>query len=71
MGEFLGVEQPTVFRLENGRDESGPESRLLDLLQSAVESGEIAMGSSPFDALKVIGVPSQGPSLAESAGEAL
>lgn len=33
LAEYLGVTQATVSRLENGQDESGPVSRLLDLLE--------------------------------------
>lgn len=34
MADYLGVSQPTVTRLEAGQPESGPISRLLDLLEA-------------------------------------
>lgn len=34
LADYLGVRQATVSRLENGQDESGPVSRLLDLLEA-------------------------------------
>jgi len=34
LAEYLGVKQATVSRLENGQEESGPVSRLLDLLEA-------------------------------------
>ncbi len=34
MADYLGVSQPTVTRLEAGQPESGPISRLLDLLDA-------------------------------------
>nr|WP_047573240.1 helix-turn-helix transcriptional regulator [Methylobacterium sp. ZNC0032] len=36
LAEFLGVRQATISRLENGQAESGPVSRLLDLLESQI-----------------------------------
>lgn len=42
LAEYLGVTQATVSRLENGQDESGPVSRLLDLL-----AAEIAAAAAP------------------------
>lgn len=36
MAEYLGVRQATVSRLENGQEESGPVSRLLDLLEEGL-----------------------------------
>jgi transcriptional regulator with XRE-family HTH domain len=33
MADYLGVSQPTVTRLEAGQPESGPVSRLLDILE--------------------------------------
>lgn len=38
LAEYLGVTQATVSRLENGQDESGPVSRLLDLLSAELEA---------------------------------
>lgn len=38
LAEYLGVTQATVSRLENGQDESGPVSRLLDLLAAEITS---------------------------------
>ncbi|WP_068318957.1 helix-turn-helix domain-containing protein [Polycladidibacter hongkongensis] len=37
MAMFLGVKQPTVFRMEQGSTISGPTLRLLCLLQAQVE----------------------------------
>lgn len=34
MAAYLGVRQATVSRLESGQPESGPVSRLLDLLET-------------------------------------
>jgi transcriptional regulator with XRE-family HTH domain len=36
MAEYLGVSQPTVTRLERGQAETGPISRLLDLLEAEI-----------------------------------
>lgn len=36
LADYLGVTQATVSRLENGQDESGPVSRLLDLLAAEI-----------------------------------
>ena len=36
LAEFLGVRQATISRLENGQAESGPVSRLLDLLETQI-----------------------------------
>ena len=47
MAEYLGVRQATVSRLESGQDESGPVSRLLDLLE--VELSD-AVPSAPCEA---------------------
>ena len=33
MAEFLGLAQSAVFRMENGQAETGPVSRLLDVLE--------------------------------------
>lgn len=38
LADYLGVTQATVSRLENGQDESGPVSRLLDLLAAEISS---------------------------------
>lgn len=42
LADYLGVRQATVSRLEHGQDESGPVSRLLDLL-----AAEIVASSAP------------------------
>lgn len=39
MGDYLGVHQSTVSRVESGEiGESGPVSKLLDLLEAATEA---------------------------------
>jgi transcriptional regulator with XRE-family HTH domain len=38
MGRYLGITQPSVCRLVNGRSESGPISRLLDRLEEQLKS---------------------------------
>lgn len=44
--ERLGVSQPTIFRLESGRAETGSQRLLLDRLEEDIAAGRIA---SPHD----------------------
>jgi transcriptional regulator with XRE-family HTH domain len=59
LAAFLGVEQPTVWRLENSREETGPESRLLDLLNAAISDGSISKGATVAEAMKALGLASE------------
>jgi DNA-binding XRE family transcriptional regulator len=57
MAAFLGNDQATVWRIEKGViEESGPVSRLLSALASAIERGEARRGMSPEACLSVLGV---------------
>ena len=56
MADFLGVEQPTVWRLENGRDENGPEARILGALARGIAEGAVPLTASPSEALKALGL---------------
>jgi len=62
MAEFLGIEQPSVWRLENQREENGPESRLLSALESGLRSGLVAPTASPTEALGALGLQPLSPS---------
>lgn len=54
MAEFLGLSQPAVSAVENGQGESGPVSRLVDMLEAAVEAGRIGDGVTPSDARTIL-----------------
>jgi len=55
LAAFLGLAQPAVTRMEAGQPESGPVSRLVDALTSALDRGAIAKGATPEDCLRAIG----------------
>jgi transcriptional regulator with XRE-family HTH domain len=55
MGRFLGVSQAAVSHMEAGQAESGPISRLLEMLSAAIERGQVEAGSAPADCLRAIG----------------
>jgi transcriptional regulator with XRE-family HTH domain len=54
MADFLGVQQPSVHRLEVGQPSSGPTSRLLDALAAALAKGVVTPGMSPARCLFVL-----------------
>jgi transcriptional regulator with XRE-family HTH domain len=55
MGEYLGVHQSNVSRLEGGElDERGPVCRLLDALAAALAKGVVTPGMSPARCLFVL-----------------
>ncbi|MBZ5760256.1 helix-turn-helix domain-containing protein [Rhizobium sp. VS19-DR104.2] len=41
LARFLGVATSSVSHMENGRPPSGPVLRLLDLLQGALDAGDV------------------------------
>lgn len=41
LARFLGVATSSISHMENGRPPSGPVARLLELLQEAIEVGEV------------------------------
>jgi transcriptional regulator with XRE-family HTH domain len=47
MAAFLRVDQSTVSRIESGRPEYGPISRLLDQVEAGLASGLLTSGMSP------------------------
>lgn len=52
VGEYLGCDQATVSRIENGFEPSGPISRLIDALERDLRSGAItpkARGKAPAE----------------------
>ena len=55
MARFLGVTQPAISHMEAGQPESGPVSRLLELLSAALDRGAIEAGTAPADCLRAIG----------------
>jgi transcriptional regulator with XRE-family HTH domain len=42
VSEYLGCDQATVSRIENGQEPSGPISRLMDALERDLRTGVIA-----------------------------
>lgn len=52
---YLNMHQRAVWRLEQGGDEPGAISRLLDALAHGLSSGLVRAGMSPGEALSALG----------------
>jgi hypothetical protein len=50
MAAFLRVDQSTVSRIESGRPEYGPISRLLDQVEAGISAGVLRPGMTPEEA---------------------
>jgi hypothetical protein len=57
MGEFLGLSQTAVYRLENGQPEPGPVERLLTQLAALIATGRVVAGATPMGVAAML-VPS-------------
>lgn len=47
MADYLGCDQATVSRIENGQEPSGPIGRLLKLLEAQASAGDMPPVQSP------------------------